>query len=169
MVGLTLIIYQVVYIIYGTIWGVVTNKVIENKGYRENWFWWGFFFGFFALIVAATKPALPRETSDTGSYFGEGGSIVGPEYRFRGFGNERKANEVPGGWRCRHCGAVNAGYVGTCGCGCDKSGNMPVRAAEQVKEDDLAEKEQAVFCSACGKQIDADAKFCRYCGAKTYV
>ena len=39
----------------GIIWGVVVNKVIENKGYEENWFWWGFFFGFFALIVALTK------------------------------------------------------------------------------------------------------------------
>lgn len=42
-------------IIGGIIWGIVVNKVIENKGYKENWFWWGFFFGFFALIVALTK------------------------------------------------------------------------------------------------------------------
>ncbi len=42
-------------IIGGIIWGIVVNKVIENKGYEENWFWWGFFFGIFALIVALTK------------------------------------------------------------------------------------------------------------------
>lgn len=29
-------------LIWGIIWGVATNKVIENKGYYENWFWWGF-------------------------------------------------------------------------------------------------------------------------------
>lgn len=161
-----LIIYLVVYGIYGTIWGVVTNKVIENKGYRENWFWWGFFFGFFALIIAATKPALPRETSNTGSYFGDGGSIVGPEYRFTGFGIERKVSEVPNGWRCNHCGAVNAGYVGTCGCGCDKSGNMPMKAPAQAKQDGTEDTSQMMFCTSCGKQVETDAKFCRYCGNK---
>ncbi len=45
-------------IIGGIIWGVVVNKVIENKGYEENWFWWGFFFGIFALIVALTKQSV---------------------------------------------------------------------------------------------------------------
>lgn len=36
-------VYIIVYwIIGGVIWGIVCNKVIENKGYRENWFWWGF-------------------------------------------------------------------------------------------------------------------------------
>lgn len=48
--------YLIGIIIWGTIWGFVTKKVIENKGYEENWFWWGFFFGFIALIVACTKP-----------------------------------------------------------------------------------------------------------------
>lgn len=43
-------------IIQGVIFGVVTNLIIKNKGYKENWFWWGFFFSFFAVIVAATKP-----------------------------------------------------------------------------------------------------------------
>ena len=45
-------------IIGGIIWGIVVNKVIENKGYQENWFWWGFFFGIFALIVALTKQSV---------------------------------------------------------------------------------------------------------------
>lgn len=51
------------YFLIGTVWcivwGVVVNKVIENKGYKENWFWWGFFFGVFALIVAITKQNVP--------------------------------------------------------------------------------------------------------------
>lgn len=44
-------------LVYGIIFGVVTNKVIKNKGYKENWFWWGCLFGVFALIVACTKPS----------------------------------------------------------------------------------------------------------------
>lgn len=44
--------------VWCTIWGVVVKKVIEDKGYQENWFWWGFFFGIFALIVALTKQSV---------------------------------------------------------------------------------------------------------------
>ena len=45
-------------LIYGLAFGFVTKIVIKNKGYPEGkWFWWGFFFGVFALIVACTKPA----------------------------------------------------------------------------------------------------------------
>ena len=39
-------------IIGGIIWGIVVNKVLENKGYKEDWFWWGFFFGILAVLVA---------------------------------------------------------------------------------------------------------------------
>ncbi len=49
-------LYLFIRIIWGIIWGFATHKVIENKGYYENWFWWGFFFGFIAFIVACTKP-----------------------------------------------------------------------------------------------------------------
>ena len=50
------IIVLIVGIVQGIVWGIATNKIIENKGYKENWFWWGFFFSFLALIVALTKP-----------------------------------------------------------------------------------------------------------------
>ena len=40
----------------GAMWGIITNRVIKNKGYNKSWFWWGFFFGFFALIAALAKP-----------------------------------------------------------------------------------------------------------------
>ena len=43
-------------LIIGLIWGIVVQKVVENRGYNENWFIWGFFFHIFALIVALTKP-----------------------------------------------------------------------------------------------------------------
>lgn len=50
------IIVLIVGIVQGIVWGIATDKIIENKGYKENWFWWGFFFSFLALIVALTKP-----------------------------------------------------------------------------------------------------------------
>lgn len=48
--------YILAYFILGILWGIATNKVIENKGYQENWFWWGFFFNFIGFVVALTKP-----------------------------------------------------------------------------------------------------------------
>lgn len=160
-----IVIYLLVYCVYGTVWGVVVNKVIENKGYRENWFWWGFFFGFLALIVALTKPNIPRTTSDTGSYFNDTSSVVGKDYVFRGFGYEGRVDQVPGGWRCQHCGKINAGYVGTCGCGCDKSGNMPIKSPEQTQQ----AESQTLYCVSCGKPLETGAKFCRFCGTKANI
>ncbi len=46
----------IVVFLWGCIWAFATAKVIENKGYEENWFWWGFFFGFLAFIAALAKP-----------------------------------------------------------------------------------------------------------------
>lgn len=54
-------IYFVTGIIWCVVWGIVVNKVIENKGYEENWFWWGFFFEVFALIAALAKPYAEEE------------------------------------------------------------------------------------------------------------
>lgn len=54
-------------LIWNCIWGSVTALVIENRGYNENWFWWGFFFGFLALIVACTKPQITATQQDENS------------------------------------------------------------------------------------------------------
>ena len=53
---LVYLIFFVVLIAQGCVWGWAVNKVVKNRGYDENWFWWGFFFGLIALIVALTKP-----------------------------------------------------------------------------------------------------------------
>ncbi len=160
---LTLFIYLAIYCVQGAVWGWAVKKVVENKGYREDWFWWGFFFGIIALIVALTKPDLPKAPDESSTYFRDSSSIVGKNYVFKGFGTERKADYTKGEWRCTHCGKVNAGYVGTCGCGCDKSGKMPVRETGQTQEE---EQQEILFCTSCGKQIEDGAKFCRYCGAE---
>ena len=52
------------FIIWGVVWGYATKAVINNKGYDDNWFWWGFFFGFIALIVAATKPENRKQSQE---------------------------------------------------------------------------------------------------------
>ncbi|MCI7349539.1 MAG: SHOCT domain-containing protein [Ruminococcus sp.] len=99
--------YFIATIALSIVWGVVTNKVIENKGYDENWFWWGFFFGIFALIVAITKP----ECHST-----EYKSIGESQLSKIAAEKEVKKKEESGYWTCR-CGRLNAPYVTTCGCG----------------------------------------------------
>lgn len=33
------IIVLIVGIVQGVVLGIATDKIIENKGYKENWFW----------------------------------------------------------------------------------------------------------------------------------
>jgi len=56
--SLIIFIFIILYIIQGCIFGDATHKIIKNKGYNENWFWWGFFFSIIAMLVALSKPEL---------------------------------------------------------------------------------------------------------------
>lgn len=99
----------IIVLVYGIIMGFATQAIIENKGYNDNWFWWGFFFGIIALIVAAARP-----------------QCVSSIEMNRGLAEEQeKQNELKrkdgrmlqeDGWKCI-CGQLNASYVGTCSCG----------------------------------------------------
>lgn len=100
-----LFVYIVAAVVWGVIWGFATKKVIENKGYYENWFWWGFFFGWIALIVALSKPEYRHE-----SYSGSRPAlnVANPSTAKSSSGDE---------WKCYHCARVNPGYLTTCNCG----------------------------------------------------
>ena len=51
------VIYVVVIIVLGFIWGFASDAVVRGKGYDSSgWFLWGFFFGIIAFIVALSKP-----------------------------------------------------------------------------------------------------------------
>lgn len=104
------VIWIIGIVIWGSIWGVATNAVIRNKGYDENWFWWGFFFGFIALLVALSKPQI-----NTYEY-------SGGESQISKLANEKRNEEMlrSNGWKCSKCGRVNPSYTGTCGCGTSK-------------------------------------------------
>ena len=107
--------YMIGVIIWGLIWGWATNKVIENKGYSENWFWWGFFFGFIAFIVALTKPDARRYDEATykpmyGNVSNSNATLIKPK---------RVASGTE--WECAFCHRVNQAFTGTCACGHTKS------------------------------------------------
>ena len=109
----------IVMIIQGLIFGFATQAIIENKGYYENWFWWGFFFGLIALLVALAKPELREEDStkiDIASKFIEAG-----------------------GWKCHFCNRTNPSYTGTCACGRTKEDTQNF---ETVRIQQLNEMEQ---------------------------
>ncbi len=51
-----LVVAIIAYLIQACVLGFITQAIIENKGYHENWFWWGFFFGMLAVLIALSKP-----------------------------------------------------------------------------------------------------------------
>lgn len=98
-------------LIWGIVWGFATRMIIINKGYKENWFWWGFFFGLIAALVALSKPECVHQYDKR--YFSGALSLAAEEKRL-----SQKAGA--GEWKCDGCGRINPNYVGTCGCGNSK-------------------------------------------------
>ena len=112
----------------GVFFGVVTNAVIENKGYTENWFWWGFFFGMLALIVAIAKPQKVYHSPYRGA---------GLYQTAEGAYKEQLLSE--GGWKCS-CGRVQAAYVSTCSCGVSRRALLD---AQRKKDEQPSSREEA--------------------------
>lgn len=113
----------IVVLIYAVIMGFATQAVIENKGYKDNWFWWGFFFGLIALIVAVARPQCVSST---------GINMILTEEQEKKNELKRKDERMlqEDGWKCI-CGRLNASYIGTCSCGRTRS---DIKAFEKKKE-----------------------------------
>jgi len=96
------LITLILYIVQGIIFGVAVNVIIENKGYHDNWFGWGFFFGFIALIVALSKPQKAYEPAEENLLLKK---------------SQEQYDLNNGGWKCGFCNSINAYNVTTCSCG----------------------------------------------------
>lgn len=122
-------------IVRGIIWGCIINAVIRGKGYDENWFWWGFFFGWIPLLIACFKPknthafVYKPNSSELGGYKG----VYDTDY----LNTATSATD----WRCS-CGRVNANYVGTCACGRVK-GETEKRLKEKQREEAVKKQKAA--------------------------
>lgn len=116
----------IVLLVKGCVWGFVTQTIIENKGYYENWFWWGFFFGLIAVLVALSKPESRAYSSSNTRYLSGVANTYSAERK------RRNANrEVDGsGWKCHYCNRVNHFYTGTCACGKTKEDTLAFEAAQ---------------------------------------
>lgn len=102
--------YWIAVIIRAVIWGMITKKVSEKKGYYGG-FAWGFWLGLIGLIVVACKSKQCRSDDyyATSSFL----SAVAQE-------ESEEQMLSNGGWKCKKCGRVNTGYTGTCSCGMTK-------------------------------------------------
>ena len=98
------LIYLIIIGIVGSVFGIATQNIIDNKGYDEKWFWWGFFFGFLAVLVALSKPENHAYQSSNPTWMQTSSNTRDEEVLKQG------------GWKCT-CGRVNPSYTGTCACG----------------------------------------------------
>lgn len=92
--------YFIGLIISSIIWGIIVNKVIKYRGFDENWFWWGFFFGIIALVFAILKTNGRIVSYNSNTY---GSSLENAA-------NEREEREKlkSGYWKCNSCGSNTA-------------------------------------------------------------
>lgn len=75
---MVLAFYGLIFIAKPFLFGFMCQHIIKGKGYEKNWFWWGFFFGIIALIVAL---AYPRAPIDEYQMYGNGPMIHEEWYR----------------------------------------------------------------------------------------
>ena len=123
-------------IIWGCVWGIATKIVIENKGYDDNWFWWGFLFGFIAFLVAMAKPERKENSGNKSLY-----------------STKVDENAVSkNGWICKKCGRDNFNYADFCLCGYKRLDSI---RKEQNCDDS---KEKIVVENISNKQVVSAAE-----------
>ncbi len=142
-------VFIFIIIFWACIWGFATQSVIQNRGYDENWFWWGFFFGFIALIVAASKPQAQHTMASDQPMYPKAAppansQLMYPKAAADGYQpmypKAAKTAEMDsdayilahGGWKCV-CGKVNPEIVTSCKCGRSKSAAKEEQAAAQKR------------------------------------
>ena len=124
-------LYFVIVFIQAIIFGFATKAVVENKGYDENWFWWGFFFGLIAFVIACAKP----QNIDYFYFMNQSSQPAQTGYAERQSVNNKNYNGklLSGGeWKCG-CGRVHAPYVSSCTCGVNKS--EIITAEQEIKQE----------------------------------
>lgn len=163
------------YILMGIVWGVVCNKVASNKGYEENWFWWGFFFEIFALIVVITKPTVVNDT-----YVGHLSASTGNSNYANAMSDlaqaksqRPKKSSVFIGWVCPSCSRKNEKLDSRCPrCGYtdDKITAMYNKERERLKlNGEMTPEEKAIaetwICTKCKKYNNKHIFICS-CGMR---
>ena len=123
-------------IVQGLVFGFATQAIIENKGYYENWFWWGFFFGILAVLVALAKPESRAYDSSNIDY------LTGVADTFSVERDKKYTSRVieAGGWKCHFCNRTNPSYTGTCACGKTKEDTQNYETARIQQLNEMEQK-----------------------------
>lgn len=118
-----MIFYLIILVAINCIFGIATQSIIDNKGYDEKWFWWGFFFGIIAMLVALSKP--------------ENHSYQSANSKWMQSSSDTRDEAVlkQGGWKCA-CGRVNPSYTGTCACGKRKDERPSLKQSHMTTSED---------------------------------
>lgn len=142
-------LYLLPCIIWCLIWGFATRAVIHNKGYDNNWFWWGFFFGVIAFIVALTKKDITYE-----QYYYQKNK---PSSNYQSAISTTSSKT----WQCA-CGEINLDYVTTCPeCGRRKS--SAVGSVNRTHNNNSAVSSAPDWRCSCGAMNKSYEKECHRC------
>ena len=131
-----MLIAIIILIIQGLVFGFATQSIIENKGCYENWFWWGFFFGILAVLVALSKPESRAYDSSNVDY------LTGVADTFSVERDKKYTSRVieAGGWKCHFCNRTNPSYTGTCACGKTKEDTQNFETARIQQLNEIKQK-----------------------------
>lgn len=140
-----MLIAIIIWLISSIIWGFATQTIVENKGYYENWFWWGFFFGIIAVLVALSKPQ--SHAYDAGNV--DRLTYVADTYMIERNGQQDSKVVTSGKWKCHFCNRINESYTGTCVCGRSKSDTE--NFAKQREEEQMQQSRKATEGDAMDK------------------
>lgn len=173
----TICIYLIIWFVSALIWGFVTRKVAENKGYyNDNSFWWGFFLAMIGLIVVLSRPDNRRYTVKP---MGATPSAPSESWTCKNCGTQNRLSNtcvtcgyqkstrrvagsvaVPnnGVWRCT-CGKTNPTYVGTCSCGLMKPLQGPAPNKVSEPQTDTQPINAMPVASASSSDPKAGSKF----------
>ena len=121
------VIYLMLFFAGPCIWGAITWKVNDSKGYASNGFWWGFFLGWIGLIVVACRPNVANYEmtgwkcvcGKTHSDYVTACACGRTRNTVASFPTEVPTVLPDGGWQCS-CGRAHAAYVTSCVCGISK-------------------------------------------------
>lgn len=138
----------IISIVVSVVLGCVTVSIRHNKGYYGNkWFWFGFFCGIPAIIVACAIPSYydNGETVTPGGLASTMGEKAFKEPGISVFSNDAYIKQTisGGGWQCT-CGRAHPAYVSTCTCGLNKRQNTCTDDGYAARAAERAEKERAL-------------------------
>ena len=151
----------IISIIISVTFGCIAASIRTNKGYPGGkWFWFGFFCGVPAIIVACALPSSydSCSTVDPGGLSQTMGSKAFKEPDISVFSDHAYVKDTisEGGWQCV-CGRAHPVYVSTCSCGLSKRQNSPADNSYAARVTERAEKERALTSELRKYRVMLDA------------